>query len=164
MLTHYIFLCLFFSLFLFRFVFCCCCCEVVCSWLREAGFVGRGLVEGWIGGIMLEWNPSCSLSASIFASLAAFRSLAAASWANLAAFFASNKEAAAGDNPGPWPALMTLLLKASSLVSFSDASDYAACYDAVMMALAPSRATTSPSFFFIRSRPVVNAVYSTLTW
>jgi hypothetical protein len=89
---------------------------VVCSWLIEDGFVGRGLVEGYIGGIMLEWNPPCSLSASIFASLAAFRALAAASWANLAAFSASNKAAAAGDNPGPWRAWMTFFLKASSLV------------------------------------------------
>jgi hypothetical protein len=91
---------------------------------------------------LIEWNPSCSLSASIFASLAAFCALAAASWANLAAFFASNKVATAGDNPVPWRALMTFLLKASSLVSFSEAIDYASCSDAVVMALARSRATT----------------------
>jgi hypothetical protein len=59
---------------------------------------------------------------------------------------------------------MTFLLKASLLVSFSEASDSAACSDAVVMALARSRATTSPSIFLIHSRRVTNAVYPTLTW
>jgi hypothetical protein len=111
-----------------------------------------------------ESSPLCSLSASSFASLAAFRAMAAASWANLAAFFASNRAAAAGDNPGHWRAWKAFFFKASSLVSFSVASDSAACSDAVVMTLARSRATTSPSIFLIRSRPVVKAVYSTLTW
>jgi hypothetical protein len=136
---------------------------VGCSWLREFGFVGNGF-EGWIRVNVQESSPLCSLSASIFASLAAFRALAAASWATLAAFFASNREAAAGDNPGPWRAWKAFFLKASSLVSFSVASDSAACSDAVVMALVRSRATTSPSIFLIRSRPRVKAVYSTLIW
>jgi hypothetical protein len=85
MLTHCSFLCLFLLLFLFRFVFCCCCFEVGCSWLREVGFMGSGF-EGWMRGNVHESSPLCSLSASIFASLAAFRALAAASWATFAAW------------------------------------------------------------------------------
>jgi hypothetical protein len=91
-----------------------------------------------------ESSPLCSLSASIFASLAAFRALAAASWANLAAFFACNRAAAAGDNPGPWRAWKSFFFNSSSPVSFSVVSDAAACSDAVVMAFTRSRATTSP--------------------
>jgi hypothetical protein len=164
MLMHCIFLCLLLPLFLFRFEFCCCCCEVVGSWLRESRFMGRGLVEGWPGGAVLELNPACSLSASIVASLAALRALAAASCTSLAARFDSTSATAADVKPRHWQAWMTFLLKASSLVSFSEASDSAACSDAVVMALARSQTTTSPSVFLIISRPVTNAVYSTLTW